>query len=99
MLNERERIEIDFAKAMERADELEAIAREMTELAKGDVSGTLAVLSKGFGGENGEAFLKKSETLAPQLLKTAEQMLKTAANIRFTAEVIYRAEKRAQILF
>ncbi len=98
-MSSRERIEIDFAIAMERYEELKAIAEDMLRLAKDEVPEVFRMLKGGFGGENGEAFLKKSAPLEPSLLESAQQILKTAENIRYTAELIYRAEKSALRLF
>ncbi|MCR5267708.1 MAG: hypothetical protein K6E16_04260 [Lachnospiraceae bacterium] len=97
-MSNRDRIEIDFAKAMERADELEAMAGELYELAKGDVSTTFAILARSFCGENGRSFLEKGKHMGPELFAMAEQLRKTAGNIRFSAELIYRAEKAAEMM-
>ena len=95
----RDRIEIDFARAMERSQEMEEIASEMVAIARSDVPDTLALLSAGFGGENGTAFYEKSRNLEPSLFETAQQLVKMAQSIRFTAELIYRAEKEAEKIF
>ena len=98
-MSERDRIEIDFARAMARSEELKEIADEMVALARSDVPDTLLKLAKGFGGENGAAFLKKGAALEPSLLQSAEKILRISQNIRITAEMLYRAEKSAQSLF
>ena len=36
--------------------------------------------------------------MAPEIFELADQMHKAASNIRFSAEVIYKAEKAAQTL-
>ena len=95
---DRDRIEIDFARAIARVDELEAMAGELYELAKGDVSLTLTLLARSFRGENGKLFLQKGKQMAPEIFELADQMHKAASNIRFSAEVIYKAEKAAQTL-
>ena len=98
-MNERDRIEIDFARQMARAEELKEIADEMVALAEGDLSETLLRLAKGFGGENGAAFLKKGAALEPSLLQNAQKVMRISQNIRITAEMLYRAEKSAQTIF
>ncbi len=95
---DRERMEMEFGRAIARADELEAMAGELYELAKGDVSLTLTLLARSFRGENGKLFLQKGKQMAPEIFELADQMHKAASNIRFSAEVIYKAEKAAQTL-
>ncbi len=98
-MSTREKIEIDFAKAMERSEELKGIAEELLKLGRSEIPETFRTLSGGFGGENGEAFIKKGENLAPSILESAQLILRTAENIRFTAELIYRAERSAYSIF
>ena len=57
-MSDRDRIEIDFAMAMEQARLLEGMAGELCDLARGDLSEAIGLLKGGFGGENGAAFLK-----------------------------------------
>ena len=98
-MSERNRIEIDFARQMARAQELKEIADEMVALARSDLPDALTRLAQGFGGENGAAFLKKGALLEPSLYQTADRILKVSQNIRLTAELLYRAEKSAQTIF
>ncbi len=91
----RDRIEIDFAMAMERALELEEIAGHLTSIAENQVGAVIASLPTQWRGDNAEIFLRKGSRLEPELLGTAEKMLKAAKNIRLTAEIIYQAEKLA----
>lgn len=98
-MSNRDRIEIDFARAMERAQEMEEIAREMVSIARTGVPETLQLIGGGFGGENGAAFYRKGSQLEPSLFETAQRLLKAAESVRFTAELIYRAEKGAEKIF
>lgn len=98
-LSNRDRIEIDFARAMERAQEMEEIACEMVSIARTGVPETLQLIGGGFGGENGAAFYRKGSQLEPSFFETAQRLLKAAESVRFTAELIYRAEKGAEKIF
>ncbi|MBO4901934.1 MAG: hypothetical protein J5518_04010 [Lachnospiraceae bacterium] len=98
-MSRREKIEIDFARSLERAQELEDMAARLYELAKNGIPGTLQMIAEGFGGENGTRFREKSAKMEPALLTLADRMMIAARNIRFSAEVIYRAEKSAEMIF
>ncbi len=97
-MSRREQIEIDFAKAVERAETLEGMAMELYRLAKSDLPQTMQLLQNSFRGSNGESFAGKGAKMGIALFDTADGLMKTARNKRFTAELIYRAEKAAVML-
>ena len=94
-MTRKDRIEIDFARAISQAQELEDISGELSMMAKNHVADALKMLSICWSGDNAAEFLKRGETIVPDLYETAEELVHTAKNIRYTAEIIYRAELNA----
>lgn len=94
-MSDRDRIEIDFAKAYAQADCLERMAGVLSSIAKDglrDAIGTVAAIWKG---DNAEKYVKKGQNYIPEILSTADELMKMAGNVRYTAEMIYEAERRA----
>lgn len=95
----RQEIEIDFVRAINEAEELEALANNLTQMAIEHDEGAIAMLSKGFKGENGRLFMKKSDGLKSEMLDAADDLIKVAKSIRQTADIVYRAEKSSIGIF
>lgn len=91
----KEDIEIDFARAISQAQELEEIACELSRIATAHVEGALAMLEKNWKGDNAGRFGDKSRVLSTQMLETADDLLKVSRSIKSTADIVYRAEKAA----
>lgn len=94
-MSERDRIEIDFAKATRKAEEIEEYAGLLANLARSELEPALRMIAAGWGGDNADLFIGKAARAEPELLKVADELLKVARNIRVTSEVIYRAERAA----
>lgn len=94
-MTRKDRIEIDFARALSQADQLEQISIDLSSMAKTRVEKAMGLLDSHWNGENARLFIKKGENLIPDLIETAEYLKQMAANIRFTADKIYSAEMQA----
>lgn len=91
----KEEIEIDFARAISQAQELEEIASQLSEIAQAHVEGAILMLEASWKGENAIAFEEKGKMLTGDMYETADDLIKVAKNIRTTADIVYRAEKAA----
>lgn len=94
-MSERDRIEIDFARAVRKAEELEQFAEHLLTLTRNGLNPALEMVAAGWSGDNAELFLKKCAGMEPNLLKISDELFKVAGNVRLTADIIYRAEKAA----
>ncbi len=86
-------IEFDFRQAKKRAEELETIAADMKKLADRELEVSLQNLSGAWKGEAAQAYLRKGSKLKENILKTSNDLKKTAATIRRVAKRTYDAEK------
>lgn len=88
-------IEFDFRQAMNRADELDQVASEMKRMANNDMQSSLQQLSTAWKGEAASEYLTKGGRLKDKVLKSANDLNKTAATIRSVARRVYNAEMTA----
>lgn len=94
----KEEIEIDFYRAISKAQELEEIANELSRIAGAQTDGAVRVIKESWRGENGEKIAQKAEVLSVNMYETADDIIKIAKSIRCTADIVYRAEKAAASL-
>lgn len=94
-MSERDRIEIDFAKAISQAEGLEKMAAILSSLAKDGLEDAIRTVALIWRGDNAEQYVKKGQGYIPGILATADELMKMAGNVRYTAQIIYEAEKRA----
>ena len=87
-------IEFDFRQAMNRANELEQVASEMKRMANNDMQSSLQQLSAAWKGEAASAYLTKGGRLKNKVIKSADDLNKTASTIRNVAKRVYEAEMR-----
>lgn len=88
-------IEFDFRQAIKRAEELEEIAADMKKLADDDLETSLQSLSTAWKGEAASAYLTKGSRLKDKILKSSNDLKKTARTIRSVAKRTYDAEMAA----
>ena len=88
-------IEFDFRQAIQRAEELEDIAADMKRLADDDLASSLQSLSTAWKGESSTAYLGKGSRLKDKILKSSNDLKKTASTIRRVAKRTYDAEMEA----
>lgn len=94
-MSNRDRIEIDFARAVARAESLENMAGILNSLAKHSLSDAIYAVANIWRGDNADKYVKKGENYIPDILATADELMRLAGNVRYTAEIIYEAEKKA----
>lgn len=94
-MSDRDRIEIDFAKACEQAEYLESMAGVLSSIAKDSLLEAISIVDAIWKGDNAEKYVKKGKNYIPDILNTADELMKMAGNVRYTAEKIYEAEKKA----
>lgn len=94
-MTRKDMIEIDFARALTQADQLEQISIDLSSMAKSRVEKAMGMLSSHWNGENARMFIRKGEQLIPELIETAEYLKGMATNIRFNAGQLYDAEMQA----
>lgn len=88
-------IEFDFRQAISRAEELEQVAAEMKKLADEELASSLQALSTAWKGEAASAYLSKGSRLKDKILKSSNDLYKTARTIRNVAKRTYDAEMNA----
>lgn len=88
-------IEFDFRQAIRRAEELEQVAVEMKKLADEELASSLQSLSTAWKGEAASAYLSKGSRLKDKILKSSNDLNKTARTIRKIAKRTYDAEMKA----
>lgn len=96
-MKSKEEIEIDFSRAITQAQELEEIAKELSQAANAHIAGALEMLALSWQGENADRYQGKGTILKRDMFETADDLIKVAKNIRKTSEIVYRAEKTAVI--
>lgn len=91
-------IEIDFARAIEQASELEHLATDLSRMANSGVESALLVLKNSWRGDAGGSMELAGSGTSTEMFRTADDLMRVARNIRTTADIVYRAEKSAMEL-
>lgn len=94
-MEESSRIYMNYRQAMEQADQLDAQARQLSELAGARLEETITRMGTHWKGENANAYLAKCRILQEKLRKTARGLSNAAAALRTSAKRTYQAELRA----
>ncbi len=89
------RIDIDFRKAIEQADELEELSGRICSLGDTGMEEALTLLTRSWKGENAADYIRKTNMLKDRMFGCAQTLNETARLIRGTAERIYAAEMAA----
>lgn len=88
-------IRMDYRRALNQAEELERVARDLRRTATNDLQDCISDISHNWTGENSSAYIKKCNTLKTNIEKTARKIEKTAGTIRTVAQTTYHAEMAA----
>ena len=88
-------IQMDFAQARKRADEIDEIAANLRTLARRDLGDTVQELSSAWRGDNARMYLSKASRLQEDIAKTSGELQNIAGNIRTVARKLYEAEMEA----
>ncbi|WP_455713936.1 WXG100 family type VII secretion target [Anaerosporobacter sp.] len=85
-------IMFDFQVAKRQADEIDAIADQLSNLSNKKFENTMQTLSNNWKGTSAESYLSKCTKLQGTMGTTASNMRTVASNIRSVAQKIYDAE-------
>lgn len=88
-------IQMDFKKANESAAELEKTAKALKNLGNSEFQTEIDKIASEWKGENSNNYIAKCNELRNKLLKTSDDIYKTADMIRSVAKNTYNAEKKA----
>ncbi len=88
-------IEIDFTRAIEQAQELENLAENLSRVANNGVESALLTLKNNWRGDTGESIELAGRRTIGEIYGTADDLMRIARNIRSTADIVYKAEKKA----
>jgi len=88
----RENIAADFHVAMRKADQLEEIAKRLSDLSDRQLGGAMQDLSCGWKGENAHAYLKKGAKLQGRIRETSYDLRNVAEELRSAGKKAYKAE-------
>ncbi len=94
-MSSRHEIEMDFKKAKEQADKLDAAADSLKDVNKNKFRNTLQNIGANWKGESAALYLSKGETLQGKMSGTESELRNIASDIRRIAKNIYDAEMRA----
>lgn len=91
----RERIELNFRKALAQADSLDEAAEQLENLSRKKFQTNLDNLSASWKGDGASLYMAKGNWLQEQIDGVAKELHAAAAGIRTTANRMYQAEMNA----
>lgn len=91
----REKIEMDFKRAIRQADKIDSIANRLGTLSGEKFGGSMQNLSACWKGENASLYLGKGGRLQGKMNGTANELHAIARDIRTVAKRLYNAEMAA----
>lgn len=91
-------IEMDFARAISQAMELEELSKSISSLAAENMTHALRSLSCNWRGKNSEQFSLREDAVIQDMYRVSDELNRVAGNIRDIAEIVYKAERAALIL-
>lgn len=94
----KEEIEIEFSKAYAQAQSIEEVANTLIGLANTISTKDMTYFEKAWKGENAMLLGMKGRDLSERIFGAAQDLVKVSESIRFSADLIYKAEKSAAML-
>lgn len=88
----RDNTETDFHVAVMKADQLEDIAKRLSDLSDRQLGGAMQSLSCGWKGENAYAYLKKGAKLQGKIKETSNELRNAAEELRSIGKKVYKAD-------
>ncbi len=95
MAKSLDEIRMNFRVANAMAERLDALAKEMNNLANERFYGALRSINSNWKGENAEKYIHKGETVKGKMQRTASDLRAAASTVRTIARNTYEAEMRA----
>lgn len=90
------KIDIDLSKAINQADELERLARRLSQISEEKISVTVSNINRNWEGDNANEFCRKGNLISEDIDELALKLNKVASDIRKVAKRTYEAEKKIQ---
>lgn len=90
------KIEMDFARAKNQANQLENIANDLKRLANNNMDSTINSISANWQCQSSNEFCRKGRVVKNDIYNSAIQLQNIANSIRVIAARTYEAEKRIQ---
>ena len=91
----KDRIDIEFQKTMEQADELDELSGALCTMGSTGIEDALTLLNKSFKGQNANEYTQKVMRFKDRIYACAEILRGIAMMMRMTARLIYEAEMAA----
>lgn len=91
----RQLIEITFGNALSQARQLEQCAEDMLRVANTNMESVKGDLSAAWEGESANAYMRKMDTTAANIAKTARRLQDIAATLRRVAQIFRNTELKA----
>ena len=88
-------IYMDYQNACSQAGSLEQIARNLDNVADGQMQSCLGQVSSHWKGHNSEAYVRKGRVVQDKIRNTAKDLRNAASAVRRMAKNTYDAEMRA----
>ncbi len=89
-------IRMNYNKAVQQANRLDDLARQLMNLANHNLDGTLSNINRAWDGESANLFLQKGLKAKDDMIKTARSIQNTANAIRKAAEIVRQSDMRAR---
>lgn len=88
-------IQMDYRRALRKADELDDIAEDLKRLSERNLQSSLQNISVSWKSENASRYLEKGNKLGSNIIQTSRQIRQIASAVRNAARRTYEAEMRA----
>ncbi len=92
-------IEINFAEAIKKAEEIEEIAERLENVVSRSVKTDMEELLHGWKGDNASLFLKKQNPLPSEIEATIRDIRRISQRVRRIAQLFYDVEMKAVNIF
>lgn len=89
---------VDFQKVINQANQMEELAGALRQECEGNLTEALNLVAGAWTGEAAERYLKKGSRFQTEMIRSANDLARTAEVIREVARVMYEAEKAAMAL-
>lgn len=86
------KIEIDYQRTLNQADDIEEIATQLNSLATGKYGGSLQNIGANWKGERANQYLTKAGQVKTDLIQSAKELKTLANDIREAAKRVYQKE-------
>lgn len=90
------KLKINFEKALQQAEELESIAKEIEDISNVTLEDNIGSISKKWTGENANKYIKKGSKVKEDIKNTAKKLKETANTIREIVKRDKEAEEAAE---